>query len=171
MLNKMFVPLRPSTKHNELSQQAPLPRGAAAKDAMVSKHDSAEERYMTTLTSKIGHAAAHNEKVGHVAAGSRMADVLVYNERKLNFDRNMDDHNTRHEAAIKAKARKGTQEVNKVAAAVAALQRLAAWAGSGPSVRKKNRCAPRGGVYHGQQRAAAPWEPSKEERSEPLKLS
>ena len=118
----MFVPLRPSTKHNELSQQAPLPRGAAAKDAMVSKHDSAEERYMTTLTSKIGHAAAHNEKVGHVAAGSRMADVLVYNERKLNFDRNMDDHNTRHEAAIKAKARKGTQEVNKVAAAVAALQ-------------------------------------------------
>ena len=24
MLNKMFVPLRPSTKHNELSQQAPL---------------------------------------------------------------------------------------------------------------------------------------------------
>ena len=122
MLSKMFVPLRPSTKHNELSQQAPLPRGSQAKEKVVTKINEAEERYMTTLTSKIGQAAAHNEKVGHIAAGARMADVLVYNERKLNFDRSMEDHSTRHEAALKAKARKGTQEVNKVAAAVAALQ-------------------------------------------------
>ena len=117
-----FAPLRPSAKHESLANQAPLPRGAEAKAKVEATHAGAENRYVSNLVSKVESAAKHNQKAASVATGAKWADVLVSAERKVNVDKNMQEHEARRDAQLKLKAGKGTDEVNKVATAVAALQ-------------------------------------------------
>ena len=117
----MWLPLSKSKKHKELSSRV-RPRGEEIRAVVDAKHTSAEDRYIDHLTSKARVAAEHNKKVGHVAVGSKWADLLILNERKINVEMNLQAHTARREAALNRTAAKGASEVDKVAAAVAALQ-------------------------------------------------
>ena len=118
----MWVPLKSTSKHDELKTRPAAARGDSIKLKIDALHAGAEERAMGSLTEKAAAAAMHNQKASAVATGAKMADTLVFHERRLNVAMDEAVHHERAALEVKKRKAKGTREVNKVAAAIAALQ-------------------------------------------------
>ena len=106
-MTSMWIPAGASKKHEELSARPVGVRGDDAKAKYFELHSAAEERAVQALQAKMAAAADHNLKAGFVAAGSKMADRLVFAERKVNADFDMALHTARRNHQVKKVANKG----------------------------------------------------------------
>lgn len=118
----MWVPMSSPQKHAELKAREPPARGESIREKIDRLHLEAERRALSAIADRKATAQLHNIQAECVATGSKMAEALVFAERQINIESNMKAHDERHKQHIKNVAAKGTAEVNKVAAAVAALQ-------------------------------------------------